>query len=228
VIVYVDLEHERLRDQPEQHEKSLARRLKQKYRFEDIAGQPCLLVRYPRASPDLLREVNARAVLVSGAATDFEHYTDGDLAGLRAIYRQAGWPLLGLCAGHQMLAEAHGVTVDAMGPLKPGEPDPYAGSRYPQGVRQERGFKPLRLEALHGLWEGLPQTPVFFESHYWEVKSVPEGFRLLASTDTCGIQAMADDKRRLYGTQFHPEEYDDEHPDGRRLLENFFRIAGVL
>ncbi|MGH2521696.1 MAG: hypothetical protein ACRDH2_04245, partial [Anaerolineales bacterium] len=67
MIVYVDLEHDSLRlMDPEHWEQVLARRLTAKYRFEEISGEPCLLVRYHRVSPALLREVNARAVLVSG------------------------------------------------------------------------------------------------------------------------------------------------------------------
>lgn len=34
--------------------------------------------------------------------------------------------------------------------------------------------------------------------------------------------------RLLYGTQFHPEAYDEAHLDGKKLLQNFFRLAGVL
>jgi len=47
VIVYVDLEHDRLRQFPQQWERSLARRLKHKYRFEELSGDLCLIVRYP-------------------------------------------------------------------------------------------------------------------------------------------------------------------------------------
>lgn len=38
---------------------------------------------------------------------------------------------------------------------------------------------------------------------------------------------IAHAERPLFGTQFHPEAYDESHSDGRVLLENFFRIAGI-
>jgi GMP synthase (glutamine-hydrolysing) len=126
------------------------------------------------------------------------------------------------------MAQTHGAPIDAMGVLEPGSPDPFAGTNYPAGMKQERGFMPVRPARPHAWGEGLGQPPVFLESHYWEVKAVPAGFTLLASTDACGVQAIADDKRRQYGTQFHPEGYDEAHADGRQLLENFFRIAGVI
>ncbi len=170
MIVYVDLEHERLRQDPAVADENMARRLRAKYRLEDISGQPCLIVRYNRLSPDVLRDVQARAVVVSGCDTDFEHYAEADLAGLRAVYRSAAWPTLGFCGGLQLMAQTYGAPIDAMAPLAPGENDPYQGAYVP-GFQQER----------------LP----------------------------------------LFGTQFHPEQYDDAHPAGRRLLENFFRLAGI-
>jgi anthranilate/para-aminobenzoate synthase component II len=38
---------------------------------------------------------------------------------------------------------------------------------------------------------------------------------------------LAHQSAPLFGAQFHPENYDDAHPDGRIILENFFRIAGT-
>jgi GMP synthase (glutamine-hydrolysing) len=70
-------------------------------------------------------------------------------------------------------------------------------------------------------------TPQFYESHYCEIKALPPNFQLLASTPECRIQAMKHRARPLYGVQFHPEDYSDRFPDGRLLLENFFRrVAG--
>ena len=224
----MDLENDRLRQFPQQWEKSLARRLKHKYRFEELAGDLCLIVRYPQISPALLRELQARAVLVSGCDTDFEYYAESDLAGLRAVYREAAWPILGFCAGMQLMAQAHGAVLDALDPEpQTPAPRPYAESNYRAGMRAERGFLPVRLTQSHPLLAGLPAQPVVFQAHYWEVKTVPAGFQVLAESDVCQRQILIHTQQRLFGTQFHPEEYDDAHPDGRPLIENFFRIAGV-
>ncbi|MEP7357496.1 MAG: gamma-glutamyl-gamma-aminobutyrate hydrolase family protein, partial [Anaerolineales bacterium] len=208
MIVYVDLEHERARQDPARADWSLARRLRVAYRLEDISGEPCLIVRYPRVSPALLREVSARAVLVSGCDTDFEHYAEADLAGLRAVYRAAEQPTLGFCGGLQLMAQTFGAPIEAMPALAPGEADPYQGAYVP-GFRQERGFMPVRVQAGHPWFDGLGEQPVVFEAHYWEVKAPPAGFRVLAESDLCGIQAMAHQDLPLFGTQFHPEAYDD-------------------
>ena len=87
---------------------------------------------------------------------------------------------------------------------------------------------PVRVIQPDLLFEGLWREPVFWQSHYWEMKEIPPGFELLASTDECPIQAIRQAGKPVYGTQFHPEQYTEEYPDGRKLLANFFRIAGII
>jgi len=225
MIVYVDLEHERLRKDPAHAESSLAECLKIKYRLEGISGQPCLIVRYDRLNPGLLHEHKIRAVLVGGNSTDWEHYSEADLAGLRAVFREAAWPTLGFCGGCQMLAQSYGAEISPLGPLPSGAPDPYTHLRLSPGMKQERGFMPLRVVQPHPLFESLAPLPVVYQSHYWEIKSPPHGFRTFAETDLTAVQMIAHERLPLYGTQFHPELYDAAHPDGRILLENFFRTS---
>jgi GMP synthase (glutamine-hydrolysing) len=223
MLVYVDLEHESVQQQPELWEKSLAGRLKYKYRLEDISGELCLIVRYARLSPELLRDLEPRAVLVSGCRTDFEHYAEDRLAGLRAVFREAAWPVLAFCGGHQLLAQSYGADIGPIGSLPPGAPDPYH-SAFTPGMKQERGFMPVRVDPAHPLFAGLGQSPLFFQSHYWEVKQTPPGFHHLAETDLSPVQAIAHPERPLFGVQFHPEQYDEAHQDGRKFLENFFSL----
>ncbi len=87
---------------------------------------------------------------------------------------------------------------------------------------------PVRVVREDPLFEGLNREPVFFEAHYWELKEVPAGFENLASTDECRIQAIKLQDKPVYGTQFHPELYDNEHSDGRTLIANFLRVAGII
>ncbi len=166
-------------------------------------------------------------MLVSGCDTDFEHYDDGELAGLRAVYRAAALPILGFCAGHQLMAQAYGASLGPMGALPPGAPDPYPESQW-AGLKREHGFMPVRITRPNPLFDGLGESAELFQAHYWEVRSVPEGFQPLAESPLCALQAMAHERLPLYGTQFHPEEYDDAHPAGRRVLENFFRATDVV
>ena len=226
MIVYIDLEHERYRQDPVRRVQSLASRLDVKYRLEDLAGEACLLVRYPQASPALLQAVQARAVFVSGCSTDYEHYSEADLAGLRAIYRAAAWPVLGFCAGCQLMAQTYGASIGPLEPLSRDANDArqWTGTMVPAS---ERGFMPVRVDKPHPLLDGLGPAPVVFQDHYWEVKTLPAAFETYAASQLCRVQVIADDRRRLYGTQFHPEAYDDAHPAGRRLLQNFLSLNGI-
>jgi len=231
MIVYIHLEHDQLRQYPEHWEASLARTLKHKYRFEELSGEPCLIMRYHRANPAKLRELKARAAVVSGCTSDFEHYSEAELAGLRAIFCEAAQPLIGLCGGHQLLAQAYGAPIAAMGGLAPGSTvsgaNPFPNSSFAAGARHERGFQSIRVSASHPLLAGLGDQPVIFQSHYWEVKSAPARFQVLAESELCPIQILAHESRPLFGVQFHPEAYDEAHPAGRQLLANFFRLAGI-
>ncbi len=227
MIVFVDIEHPRLKADEAVWQQSLAMRMHIKYRLEDICGQPCLVVRYPHATPAFLRDLGVRAVFVSGNRTDWEHYSQEDLQGLREVFRAAAWPTFGFCGGAQLMAAAFEADLGPLGPQRPGDPLPPPELDRSPGMRQERGFMPLRVAKLGPLFQGLPADPVFYQSHYWEVKNLPPGFTLYASTDLCALQAFGSEDRLLFGTQFHPELYDEDHPDGRRLLENFAALAGL-
>lgn len=76
------------------------------------------------------------------------------------------------------------------------------------------------------LFAGLGESVMVEQRHFWELKTVPAGFRRLATSEACPIQAIRHTSRPLYGVQFHPERYTELHPDGRTILANFFRLAG--
>jgi GMP synthase (glutamine-hydrolysing) len=63
-----------------------------------------------------------------------------------------------------------------------------------------------------------------WHSHFDEVKDLPDGFKATASNETCAIQAMQHTTQPVYGVQFHPELFDDEHPDGSSVLKNFLSL----
>ena len=233
MIIYVDMEHERLRKDIDLWRYFATKTLEAKYRLEAISGQSCLIVRYDRVSAELLRELDIQAVVVAGHYTHLGHYDEPDLAGVRVIFRVAAWPVLGICGGFHLMAQTYGAQ---MGPIRsdselvPETPIPpdapvSRGDDAGPGVALERGFKPVRVLGSHALFRGLGEQPVVFQLHSWEVKSLPPGLRVLAESDLCRVQAIAHDSAPLFGTQFHPEAYDDAHPDGRKILENFFRLA---
>jgi GMP synthase (glutamine-hydrolysing) len=96
-----------------------------------------------------------------------------------------------------------------------------------EGAFRERGFFPVELTAENspnGIFRDLPRSMTVWHSHCDEVKELPTGFSLTARNDTCAIQAMEHTSLPLYGVQFHPELFDDQHPAGRHIVENFLDL----
>jgi GMP synthase (glutamine-hydrolysing) len=116
-------------------------------------------------------------------------------------------PILGVCFGHQMIARAFGAEV-----VKDGR----------------HVLEMVKTDVLVGdpLFEGLPRSLMLLESRHEVVRSLPRGFRLLASSSTSQIATMKHESRPLYGVQFHPERYTKENSDGKAVVGNFVRLLG--
>ena len=226
MICYVDIEHDKVLQDPDKRSSHLANRMEIKLRLEEISGEPCLVQRYSDLTGQRLAEWGIKALLISGNGTPWDEYAAQDLAEMYHIIRSARLPILGFCGGCQLIAMAHGVPVDYMRPLHDGEQD--ARPNYREGWLKESGFMPVRVLQPDPLFNGLGDWPVFYQAHAEEVKGPPPDFRVLASSEACPIQALKQADRLVYGTQFHPEWFSDEQADGRRLLTNFFEIVGIL
>ncbi len=115
-------------------------------------------------------------------------------------------PMLGICYGHQLISQQLG------GAVRPGEVKEY-------------GIASLLVgEAEHPLLQGLPSSSPMWMSHGDTVCQAAPGFRPIAATADCPLAAVANDQRRIYGIQFHPEVTHSQF--GTRLLENFLAICG--
>jgi GMP synthase (glutamine-hydrolysing) len=154
-------------------------------------------------------------IILSGQSNPWNEYSAKSLAGVFEVIKKAPQPILGVCGGHQQMALAFGAPVDLMARLEPGE-------GY-EGAKRERGYLPVQTLG-NGIFKDLPHEISVWHSHFDEVKQVPKDFRATAWNDNSPIQAMEHTSRPLFGVQFHPELFDDEHPDGRQVIENFLSI----
>ena len=175
-------------------------------------GVEILTEPYTRVSLKRVKSLRPSHIVLSGQSHPWDRYAPESLAGVIEVIKKASQPVLGVCGGHQQMALAYGARIDLMGRLEPGE-------GY-EGAQRERGYLTVETSGA-GIFKNLPKEITVWHSHFDEVKALPKGFRRTAWNETCPIQAMEHNERPLFGVQFHPELFDDEHPEGRKVIENF-------
>lgn len=208
-----------------------------KRRFEDISGEPCLMMHQTQMKPDIIEGMKPQAILLSGSGTFFRHFAPETFYGFEdTLNALEDVPTLALCASHQLIGFMFNygfrsmteLKDEMMRPLRSGEPDVLDPNPDALGYFCEEGFYPVSVLFPDPLFHGLPNQVIVRQSHYAEIKKLPKDFDLIASNENCKIQAIKHKHRPLYGTQFHPEYYVSSYPHGRKILENFFRIAGII
>ena len=172
--------------------------------------------RFENISPEHVKTLNPSHIFLSGQSHPWDRYLREDLAGVFHVIHHAAQPILGVCGGQQQIALAYGAPVDLIERIAPGE-------GY-EGALRERGYCGVALKTENGIFDGLPETITVWESHCDEVKKLPDEFVCTGTNETSEIQAMQHASRPLFGVQFHPELFDEEHPHGRTILENFLRL----
>jgi GMP synthase (glutamine-hydrolysing) A subunit len=180
-----------------------------------ITGLEILTEPFHTVSLDRVRSLRPSHIILSGQSHPWNKYSPESLAGVFEVIQRASQPILGVCGGHQQIALAYGADVGLMQRIESGE-------GY-EGAKRERGFLPVKNTG-DGIFKGLPQEITVWHNHCDEVKVLPDGFRQTATSKSCPIQAMQEKGRRVYGVQFHPELFDDEHPDGRQIIGNFLAL----
>ena len=146
-----------------------------------------------------------RGIILSGS--HMSAYEESTARAPRAAF-ELGVPVLGICYGMQTMAQQLGGKVEA-------------------GKVREFGFAEVRARGHTKLLDGIEDSRSgeghgllrVWMSHGDKVVEMPPGFKLMASTAACPIAAMADEARRFYAVQFHPEV--THTPQGSRLLQRF-------
>jgi GMP synthase (glutamine-hydrolysing) len=181
-----------------QYTQLIARRVRE-------AGAYSEIVPYDKAEAALQAEPPKAIILSGGPASVHEAGTPQAPGALFT----AGVPLLGICYGEQAMVAALGGAVEG-------------------GHEREFGRAELQIIDDTPLFDGVFQVgeraPVWM-SHGDRVTRLPPGFRAVGISTGAPFAAIADDSRRLYGVQFHPEVVHT--PKGAALIANFVRaIAG--
>lgn len=120
---------------------------------------------------------------------------------------ESGVPVLGICYGFQVMAYELGGKVD-------------------KAALGEYGKTEAAIDDAEGILADSPAEQTTWMSHGVAVEQAPAGFTVLAHTEGAPVAAMADESRKLYGVQWHPEV--KHSPLGQKLIENFLHCCAAL
>ena len=171
------------------------------------SGVYCEIHPFDKVTPAFLEAYAPRAVILSGgpASAGLEESPTPD-----PKLFELGVPLLGICYGEMAMCAALGGSVEG-------------------GHMREFGRADIHIERASPLLEGLGEVgadePVWM-SHGDVITAIPPGFSVVATSGNSPFAVIADETRKLYGVQFHPEVAHT--PRGAAMLRNFtHRIAGL-
>ncbi|MEY3861815.1 MAG: hypothetical protein RIR60_181 [Pseudomonadota bacterium] len=179
----------------------IARRVREAHVYCEI--HPC------DVSDEFVRNFGADGVILSGShASVYEDETD---SAPQATF-ELGVPVLGICYGMQTMAQQLGGKVEA-------------------GHKREFGYAEIRARGHSALFKDLQDRSNadghglldVWMSHGDKVTELPPNFKVIASNDSTPIAAFADEERRFYGVQFHPEVTHTKL--GQAMLERF--VLGI-
>ena len=154
-----------------------------------------------------VRRFGAQGIILSGS--HLSAYDESTAKAPKAVF-DMGVPVLGICYGMQTMAQQLGGRVEAGSVREFG----YAEVRARGHTKLLDGIEDYRTGDGHGMLK-------VWMSHGDKVVELPPGFKLMASTEACPIAGMADEARRFYGVQFHPEVTHTRQ--GAKLLQRFVR-----
>ena len=141
-------------------------------------------------------------IILSGGAARVG--LSGELGNCGA-YLELDIPILGICAGHQFMARFYGGDARE-------SPEPEYGA--------------MQIELQNGggkIFAGTNQSQTVWESHNDEVHQVPQEFFVTATSPSCQVQGMENEKGDRFGLQFHPEVNDSEF--GKEMFDNFVAVC---
>ena len=112
----------------------------------------------------------------------------------------SGLPILGICYGMQMTHFMNGGNVKAC-------------------EKKEYGRTEITVDTTSPLFKDTPEKQIVWMSHGDQVSQLADGFKVIASSSTCPFAASANDEKKIYTLQFHPEVRNSEY--GLQILKNF-------
>lgn len=177
-----------------QYAQLIARRVRE-------CGVYCEILPYVKSADEILAK-NPKAIILSGGPSSVNA---PDAPKIDNKIFKAGIPVLGICYGMQLICNE-------------------LGGKVARPAKREYGHAMFYLDGENSLFDGLSKESAVWISHGDSVVEMPKGFSLAGHTDLTPTAAVANEERKMYAVQFHPEVVHTE--EGTALLKNFlFKIA---
>jgi len=177
-----------------QYNQLIARRVREHNVYAEIRA-------YNKITPDEILSSGYKGIIFTGGPNSVY---DAASPHYDARILSLGIPLLGICYGAQLIAYL------AKGKVSSAENS------------SEYGRTEVKLDQ-NALFSGVPEKSICWMSHTDYISEAPEGFKITGTTDKCPCAAMADEERKIYAVQFHPEVMHTEY--GKEMLGNF--VLGI-
>ena len=153
-------------------------------------------------SIEKIQEMNPKGIIFTGGPSSV--YEENAPMVDKRIF-ELGIPILGICYGLQLMSYTLGGNVR-------------------RAEKREYGTMQVNIDNTSPLFKGFGDTNNCLMTHTDFVDKLPEGFKKIASTADCPIAGMANDEKKLYGIQFHPEV--NHTNNGIKIISNFLDICG--
>lgn len=172
-----------------QYAQLIARRVRE-------CGVYCEILPYTKSADEILSH-QPKGIILSGGPSSVNA---ADAPKMDKAVFEAGVPVLGICYGMQLMCQT-------------------LGGNVARPEKHEYGHTVFYRDGSSPLFEGVSEKTAVWMSHGDSVADMPAGFGLAGHTDLTPTAAVADEARRLYGVQFHPEVVHTE--EGTKMLKNF-------
>jgi GMP synthase (glutamine-hydrolysing) len=171
----------------------IARRVREHKVYSEVV--PCDIT--PEEIKELSNSMNVKGLILSGGPWSVY---ENDAPKFDPRILEMGIPVLGLCYGHQLIAD-------------------FADGKVEPGTKKEYGIADVTVNKPVGVLKGLSRKEKVWMSHGDTVYELPEDYEMLAFTESCPIAAYRHKTRQIYGLQWHPEVVHTEN--GMQMLRNF-------
>ncbi|MFO7872034.1 MAG: GMP synthase subunit A [Candidatus Undinarchaeales archaeon] len=151
-----------------------------------------------------IEDIEADSLVFSGSGSLVGQGEEAGMGSCSKYLEKFDGPILGMCAGHQLIAKKFGGKVRA-------------------AEKPEFGKTEIIIDKENDIFKGLPEKQTVWNSHNDEIEEISDKLEVLAHSNDCKFEAVKHTEKPIYGVQFHPEVQHTEY--GLDMFKNFLKVV---